>query len=132
MLFYAGGWFNYVATLTVIERLAGDHGLLVSLVLITRMLPSLLLFPAAGVAADRCPQFPLQALHLQHLLACMTWLGACLTESFHRRYSREMVLVASNVTAACAVTCFTLVQRAQDIWSDPSNLTTYRTDPFHN
>lgn len=40
-----------------------------------------------------------------------------------------MVLVASNVTAACAVICFTLVQRAQDIWLDPLNLTTYRTGP---
>ena len=49
----AGGWFNYVATLTVVERLAGERGLLVSLVLIVRMLPSLLLFPVAGVAADR-------------------------------------------------------------------------------
>lgn len=80
MLFCAGGWFNYVATLTVVERLAGDHGLLVSLVLITRMLPSLLLFPAAGVAADRSPQFPFTALFLQHLLACMAWLGAWLTK----------------------------------------------------
>ncbi len=49
----AGGWFNYVATLTVVERLAGERGLLVSLVLIVRMLPSLLLFPVAGVVADR-------------------------------------------------------------------------------
>ncbi|KAK9906732.1 hypothetical protein WJX75_007016 [Coccomyxa subellipsoidea] len=80
-----GGWFNYVATLTVIERLAGERGLLVSLVLIVRMLPSLLLFPLAGVAADR--------------------------------YSREMVLILSNVTASLSVICFTLVQRAQDVWA---------------
>ncbi len=37
----------------VIERLAGESGLLVSLVLIVRMLPSLLLFPITGVVADR-------------------------------------------------------------------------------
>ncbi|CAL8462528.1 g2061 [Coccomyxa elongata] len=80
-----GGWFNYVATLTVVERLAGERGLLVSLVLIVRMLPSLLLFPVAGVAADR--------------------------------YSREMVLVVSNVAAACSVICFTFIQRPQDVWA---------------
>ncbi len=44
---------NYVATLTVIEKLAGDRGLLISLVIITRMLPNLFLFPVAGLAADR-------------------------------------------------------------------------------
>ena len=50
----SGGWLNYIATLSTIERLAGQRGLLVSLVVIVRLLPSLLLFPITGVVADRC------------------------------------------------------------------------------
>ena len=48
-----GGWFNYVAVMRLIEQLGGSSALLVSLVLITRFMPSALLFPLAGVVADR-------------------------------------------------------------------------------
>ena len=46
---------NGILHLQVIKRLAGESGLLVSLVLIVRVLPSLLLFPITGVVVDRCP-----------------------------------------------------------------------------
>ena len=49
----AGAWFNYVAVLATVERLAGERGLLVTGVVIVRLLPSLLLFPITGVVADR-------------------------------------------------------------------------------
>ncbi|KAK9830078.1 hypothetical protein WJX72_009631 [[Myrmecia] bisecta] len=49
----AGSWFNYVATLTLVERLAGGSGLLLSLIIVIRFIPMLIFFPAAGVVADR-------------------------------------------------------------------------------
>lgn len=51
-----GQWGNYIATLTLADRLgSGANGsTLVALVVVVRSLPSLFLFPAAGVVADRC------------------------------------------------------------------------------
>lgn len=46
-------WFNFVATIDTIQKLAGESGLLISLVIIMRLLPTLFLFPVAGVVADR-------------------------------------------------------------------------------
>lgn len=48
-----GNWLNYVATLSLVEQLAGGRGLLISALLIVRFLPTFLLFPIAGVVADR-------------------------------------------------------------------------------
>lgn len=48
-----GNWLNYIASLTLVETLAGGRGLLISAVLIVRFLPTFLLFPVAGVVADR-------------------------------------------------------------------------------
>lgn len=48
-----GNWLNYIASLTLVETLAGGRGLLISAVLIVRFLPTFLLFPVAGVIADR-------------------------------------------------------------------------------
>ena len=48
-----GNWLNYVATLSLVEQLAGGQGLLISALIIVRFLPSFLMFPLAGVVADR-------------------------------------------------------------------------------
>ncbi len=48
-----GNWLNYVATLSLVEHLAGGQGLLISALIIVRFLPSFLMFPLAGVVADR-------------------------------------------------------------------------------
>lgn len=48
-----GNWFNYVATLLVVEQLAGGKGIYLSIVLVIHFLPSFVLFPIAGVLADR-------------------------------------------------------------------------------
>lgn len=48
-----GNWLNYVATLSLVEQLAGGKGLLISALIIVRFLPSFLIFPLAGVVADR-------------------------------------------------------------------------------
>lgn len=48
-----GNWFNYVATLLVVERLAGGRGIFLSIVLVIHFLPSFIWFPVAGVVADR-------------------------------------------------------------------------------
>ena len=48
-----GNWFNYIATLTVVSRLADGRGLPISIVLIIHFLPSFIWFPVAGVVADR-------------------------------------------------------------------------------
>ena len=48
-----GNWFNYVATLLVVERLANGRGIFLSIVLVIHFLPSLVWFPLAGLLADR-------------------------------------------------------------------------------
>lgn len=48
-----GGWANFVATMNLVERLGGGSAVLVSFVVTIRVLPMLLMFPAAGVVADR-------------------------------------------------------------------------------
>lgn len=48
-----GNWFNYVATLLVVEKLANGRGIYLSIVLVIHFLPSFILFPIAGVLADR-------------------------------------------------------------------------------
>jgi hypothetical protein len=48
-----GGWANFVATLNLVELLGGGSAVLVSFAVVIRVLPSLLMFPAAGVVADR-------------------------------------------------------------------------------
>ena len=48
-----GNWFGLVATLLVVESLAEGQGLLLSVVVIMRFLPAFILFPVAGVCADR-------------------------------------------------------------------------------
>lgn len=55
-----GGWANYIATMDLVERLGGGSAVLVSYVVVIRMLPSLFMFPVAGVVADR--QVPASAL----------------------------------------------------------------------
>ena len=59
-----GNWLNYVATLSLVEQLAGGKGLLISALIIVRFLPSFLMFPLAGVVADRqvLPPSPGQVL----------------------------------------------------------------------
>eukprot|EP00884_Botryococcus_braunii_P018288 jgi/Botrbrau1/5142/Bobra.0172s0014.1 len=52
----AGNWFSYVAALTKVERMSGNTGILISLVLISHYLPYLVFFPFAGVVADRFPR----------------------------------------------------------------------------
>jgi hypothetical protein len=42
-----------VATLNLVERLGNGSAVLVSIAITARVLPSLLMFPAAGVVADR-------------------------------------------------------------------------------
>ena len=49
----AGSWFSYVACMTLVQRLGGSSALLVSGIIVVRVLPSALLFPFAGVVADR-------------------------------------------------------------------------------
>lgn len=44
---------NYVSVLSLIQRHGGDSGLLVSLLVMLRMLPSFVLAPIAGAVADR-------------------------------------------------------------------------------
>ena len=53
ILSQTGNWFNYIATLTVVSRLADGRGLPLSIVLIIHFLPSFIWFPVAGVVADR-------------------------------------------------------------------------------
>ena len=53
MLSSLGNWFGFVATLLLVERLAAGRGILLSVVLIMRFIPSFILFPIAGVFADR-------------------------------------------------------------------------------
>ncbi len=48
-----GNWLNYVATLLVVEKLAHSKGIYLSIVLVIHFLPSFVLFPIAGVLADR-------------------------------------------------------------------------------
>lgn len=48
-----GNWFSYVSTLLVVDKLGGGKGVLLSIVLIMRFLPSIFLFPIAGIFADR-------------------------------------------------------------------------------
>ena len=45
--------FSYVSTLLVVDRLGGGKGILLSIVLIMRFIPSIFLFPIAGIFADR-------------------------------------------------------------------------------
>ncbi len=47
-----GDWFNTIALFTLVQRLTGSGGA-VSLVLVTRFLPSVVLGPLSGVLADR-------------------------------------------------------------------------------
>ena len=49
-----GSWFNYVSCMTIVQQLGGSSALLISGVVIIRVLPAALLFPFAGVVADRC------------------------------------------------------------------------------
>lgn len=48
-----GNWFSYVSTLLVVDKLGDGRGILLSIVLIMRFLPSIFLFPIAGIFADR-------------------------------------------------------------------------------
>ena len=48
-----GNWFSYVSTLLVVDKLGGGRSILLSVVLISRFLPSIFLFPISGVFADR-------------------------------------------------------------------------------
>ena len=48
-----GSWGNYIASMDIVERMGGGSAVLVSCVVIVRLVPSLFLFPAAGVVADR-------------------------------------------------------------------------------
>lgn len=49
-----GDWANYVASMSLVQRLSGGSALLVGLVVIIRVLPMLFFFPIAGVVADKC------------------------------------------------------------------------------
>lgn len=68
-----GNWLNYVATLSLVEQLAGGKGLLISALIIVRFLPSFLMFPLAGVVADRFVPATLP------LCAPFLWLQVCHT-----------------------------------------------------
>ncbi|KAL4425671.1 hypothetical protein ABPG75_009687 [Micractinium tetrahymenae] len=48
-----GSWLSYVATLELASELSGGSGLALSVVVLIRFLPSLLLAPVCGVVADR-------------------------------------------------------------------------------
>ena len=114
--------FTYVAILSRVETLLNAHGLLIALVLLMRFVPSFFLCPIAGVAADRCVASLAAIKHLPivnlergnlWLLTCADWLKPFCGVY---RFSRELVLVTSNVVAAVFVTCFILIQHAKDAW----------------
>jgi len=63
-----GSWGNYIASMALVERLGDGSAVLVSCVVIVRVLPSLFLFPAAGVVADRSVWLTLS--QPQHLETC--------------------------------------------------------------
>jgi len=48
-----GSWLSYVATLELASQLSGGSGLALSVVVLIRFLPSLVLAPVCGVVADR-------------------------------------------------------------------------------
>lgn len=45
--------FSYVSTLLIVDKLGGGKGILLSIVLVMRFLPSVFMFPIAGIFADR-------------------------------------------------------------------------------
>ena len=74
-----GNWLNYVATLSLVEELAEGKGLWISAVLIVRFLPSFLMFPIAGVVADRYTTSETLLAALAYGLASQCTVNQCLT-----------------------------------------------------
>ena len=61
-----GAWLTYVATLTVAERYGQSSGMLISLIIILRLVPSTLWCAVAGAVADRCNR-----VHVLMLTCCL-------------------------------------------------------------
>ena len=117
-----------MATIDIIQKLAGESGLLISLVVIMRLLPTLFLFPAAGVVADR------HALCYSTAEYCLLmyndcrlrqsgislpgwWFLLCLTGCKGMcRFPRENILITSNVIAGIVAACLTFITTPHRIW----------------
>ena len=112
-------WFNYVAAIVVIQRLAGQSGTLISLLIIVRMLPSLFLFPAAGVVADRQACCPIMTTFWRNLTCCrdvIQWAAGSCTALADCRFPRENVLITSNIAAGVFVSCLAFIKSTEHLW----------------
>ena len=125
-----GNWLNYIASLTLVETLAGGRGLLISAVLIVRFLPTFLLFPVAGVIADRfvcllyapCLLSSSSCLAKLHAKCCLELQGrASLTtvnssRCMKCRFDRPKVMLCSAAVNIFVVLGLALIKRPSDIW----------------
>ena len=116
-----GNWLNYVATLSLVEQLAGGKGLLISALIIVRFLPSFLLFPLAGVVADRSVPAVLfympslwmvEVLQILEICAHSHAYTPCLTS----RVDRPKVMLVSTLVNILIVLGLTLIKHPSDIW----------------
>lgn len=115
---------------TLVETLAGGLGLLISAVLIVRFLPTFLLFPVAGVIADRY----VYLLYLSCLLSCASCLAKLQAKCFLKlqgkasfaavnssictncRFDRPKVMLCSAAVNIFVVLGLALIKRPSDIW----------------
>ena len=119
-----------MATLNLVERLGSGSAVLVSIAITVRVLPSLLMFPAAGVVADRRVSAPHTLLkpkldvHFNNESAAAVGLsmadvrGRMIGRSTPVccRFNRVAVLTATNLASAATVLFFPLVQTPTTLW----------------
>ena len=116
----AGGWFNYVATLALVDRLSQGSSVAISMVLIVRFLPFAFFFPIAGVVADRyAPHLGCSWADCWHSFAIAAkFCNALPTRSGlpSCRYRREVVLIVTCLLDAGIVALLALAQWLPYIW----------------